>query len=124
MSLRTDLPALLRGCKAEPLEDAPRHVLADWLEEDDEPERAEFVRLQLAPIHLYDDWMPGRAAEEVREHRLLKANVRNWLNGYFAFSGWAQFSDNTEEDAEEVPSMARFERGTIKLASSIHQLAD
>lgn len=40
-----DLRALLAACHAEPTDDTPRLVLADWLEEHDDP-RGEFVRLQ------------------------------------------------------------------------------
>ncbi len=42
-----ELEALLRGCKEAPEDDQPRHVLADWLEEHGEADRAELVRLQL-----------------------------------------------------------------------------
>lgn len=40
-----DLHALLAACHAEPTDDTPRLVLADWLQEYDDP-RGEFVRLQ------------------------------------------------------------------------------
>jgi uncharacterized protein (TIGR02996 family) len=41
------LEALLCGCKEAPEDNEPRLVLADWLEEHGEADRAEFVRLQL-----------------------------------------------------------------------------
>jgi uncharacterized protein (TIGR02996 family) len=41
-----DLKALLTACHAEPDDDTPRLVLADWLEEHDDP-RGEMVRLQV-----------------------------------------------------------------------------
>ena len=40
-----DLRALLAACHAEPTDDTPRLVLADWLQEHDDP-RGELVRLQ------------------------------------------------------------------------------
>jgi uncharacterized protein (TIGR02996 family) len=52
-----DLEALLRGCKEAPEEDEPRHILADWLEEHGEADRAEFIRLQLRLSQ--DDWALG-----------------------------------------------------------------
>jgi uncharacterized protein (TIGR02996 family) len=42
------LTALLRECVENREDDAPRLVLADWLDDDGQHERAEFVRLQLA----------------------------------------------------------------------------
>jgi uncharacterized protein (TIGR02996 family) len=44
--------ALLRAIRANPDEDTPRLAYADWLDEHDQPERAEFIRVQvqLAPI--------------------------------------------------------------------------
>jgi uncharacterized protein (TIGR02996 family) len=43
----TDGVALLRAILTNPEEDMPRLVLADWLEENGCPERAEFVRVQV-----------------------------------------------------------------------------
>jgi uncharacterized protein (TIGR02996 family) len=40
------LEALLSGIVAEPLEETRWLVLADWLEEHDDPRRAELLRLQ------------------------------------------------------------------------------
>jgi uncharacterized protein (TIGR02996 family) len=44
----TDHDALLRAVLESPADDAPRLVLADWLEEHGHPDRAEFIRLQCA----------------------------------------------------------------------------
>jgi uncharacterized protein (TIGR02996 family) len=41
----TTLDALLAGIVAEPLEETRWLVLADWLEENDDPRRAELLRL-------------------------------------------------------------------------------
>lgn len=43
----TDRDALLAAILAQPKEDTPRLVYADWLEENGQPERAEFIRLQI-----------------------------------------------------------------------------
>ncbi len=40
--------ALLRAVLADPDDDAPRLILADWLDEHGQAERAEFIRLQIA----------------------------------------------------------------------------
>ena len=47
MILHADLLGLLRDAKLNPDDLRPRQILADWLEEHGQPERAEFVRLQL-----------------------------------------------------------------------------
>lgn len=43
-----DHDALLRAIGEQPEEDTPRLMYADWLEENDQPERADFVRNQIA----------------------------------------------------------------------------
>jgi uncharacterized protein (TIGR02996 family) len=50
---------LLSAVLADPFDDAPRLILADWLEENDKPERAEFIRDNIQQCdrcspHLYD----------------------------------------------------------------------
>src|SRR5262245_42897574 len=47
MTMSSTLRSLLADCKANPDEDAPRLVLADWLDDNGEPERAELVRIQV-----------------------------------------------------------------------------
>ncbi len=59
------------ACKASPDDDLPRRILADWLEENGQADRAEFIRLQLQrrvqeePVH--------------REEELLEQHQRDWL---------------------------------------------
>lgn len=48
MTATTDESALLAAIIAEPADDNVRLVYADWLDENDQPERAEFIRLQVA----------------------------------------------------------------------------
>ena len=43
----SDGDALMRAVLAQPLEDAPRLVYADWLEENGDRDRARFIRLQV-----------------------------------------------------------------------------
>jgi uncharacterized protein (TIGR02996 family) len=44
----TDRDAFLAAIHAAPDDDAPRLVYSDWLEENGQPERAEFIRIQIA----------------------------------------------------------------------------
>jgi uncharacterized protein (TIGR02996 family) len=52
----TDQDAFLRTIIENPDDDTPRLVFADWLEENGDPERAEFIRLQIQsdPILVWD----------------------------------------------------------------------
>lgn len=63
----SDADALLAAIAAHPLEDTPRLVYADWLDDHGEPIRAEFIRVQCAVRRLEE-----RPAAEQREH------VRLW----------------------------------------------
>jgi uncharacterized protein (TIGR02996 family) len=59
----SDGDALLAAIAAHPDDDTPRLVYADWLDEHDDPLRAEFVRVQVAVRRLEE-----RPASEQREH--------------------------------------------------------
>lgn len=59
----SDGDALLAAIAAHPNDDTPRLVYADWLDEHNDPLRAEFIRVQVAVRRLED-----RPAEEQREH--------------------------------------------------------
>lgn len=62
----SDRDALLRAILAEPAEDTPRLVFADWLDEHGEPARAETIREQIAWAR-GAPWTPGacvRISEE------------------------------------------------------------
>ena len=74
MSIRD---AFLADIAANPEDDAPRLVFADWLEENGEPERALFIRVQccLAQMDPYD----RQRRELVRaEQKLLRAFGNRW----------------------------------------------
>lgn len=80
-----DRRLLLKAIQAEPLEDTPRLILADWYEEHGDVDRAEFIRLQ---IH------------EPKSHRIAflfhrENNFRRWIPEPFA------------------PHEVKFERGLI-----------
>src|SRR5262245_35805795 len=51
----TDHDALLRAICENPREDTPRLAFADWLEENGQPERAAFIRTDIA-MSLRDEW--------------------------------------------------------------------
>jgi uncharacterized protein (TIGR02996 family) len=59
-------------------DDTPRLVYADWLEENGQPERAEFIRVQVELERLPLD-APGRPALEARAEDLLTESEERWL---------------------------------------------
>ncbi len=74
-SLPPNLLALLRAAKEEPEDLVPRRLLADWLEEQGQPERAELIRLQLERA----DAEPRRLLPGPREVELLARFADDWL---------------------------------------------
>ena len=76
-----DEPSFLRAVVAEPDDDAVRLVYADWLDEHDQPERAEFIRVQceLARKPLTD---PQRAPLVRRENEVWRQNGHRWLQSF------------------------------------------
>src|SRR5687768_11603514 len=78
---RPELLALLQAARDHPTPDAPRLVLADWLEEHgDESDRARaaFIRLQCARAGLrHDD--PSQQERQREEQQLLDRYGAGWL---------------------------------------------
>src|SRR3954463_8331598 len=74
----TDCDALLAGIVADPLEETRWLVLADWLEENDDPRRAELLRLhrRLLSTCCEPDAHPERADWQARVTELLVVGVR------------------------------------------------
>jgi len=68
--------ALHRAICENPDEDTPRLVFADWLDEHDEPERAEFIRLQIEIAQLPEG--KKKQKRQVREKELLDAHKEVW----------------------------------------------
>ena len=72
--------SLLAAIWAEPHDDTPRLAYADWLQEHDQPERAEFIRAQCAVAPL-DEWDERYPALEKRQAALLKKFGAAWRKG-------------------------------------------
>jgi uncharacterized protein (TIGR02996 family) len=85
--------ALLAAVLAEPDDDAPRLVYADWLDENGRPERATFIRLQieLARLAWYD---PRRDVLTRKATRLLDLYQDDWVAELPEIDGitWGPFS--------------------------------
>src|SRR5688572_20997900 len=70
--------AFLADIIANPDDDGPRLVYADWLEDNGQPERAEFIRLQIELSRLPEHDGPRRAELEARERQLLEEHGEEW----------------------------------------------
>lgn len=69
--------AFLRAILADPDDDAPRLIYADWLDENGDSDRAEFIRLQIA-LAAGAKGDPRRPELTRRERQLLGAHGREW----------------------------------------------
>src|SRR5262249_35303355 len=70
---------------ADPENDAPRLILADWLDEHGEADRAEFIRLQCAAAAL-PPWDWRRLQAEVRSQFLLRQHEKAWVGPWFKYA--------------------------------------
>lgn len=59
-------------------EDIPRLVFADWLQEQGQEDRAEFIRVQVDRARL-PEWDPAQVHLRIREQQLLKRYGEEWL---------------------------------------------
>jgi uncharacterized protein (TIGR02996 family) len=96
--------AFLDAIRAEPDVDAHRLVFADWLDENGQADRAEFIRTQCELARSADN--PRRAHLEERERRLLAAHAREWADPWPRFQNW--------EYAGDGPWRAEFRRGFLE----------
>jgi uncharacterized protein (TIGR02996 family) len=78
--METEDAALWRAVVADPHDDAPRLVFADWLEEHGQPPRAEFIRVQCRLAALEED-DPARSSLERRERQLWLRHRADWRAG-------------------------------------------
>src|SRR5262245_46514164 len=65
-------------------DDRSRLVFADWLDERGDPDRAEFIRLQVELANWVAD-LDRRTALKAREQELLERHAREWLGELSSF---------------------------------------
>jgi uncharacterized protein (TIGR02996 family) len=70
--------ALLAVIGSNPDEDTPRLVFADWCDENNEPERASFIRLQFEAGR-HDENTPERMDIEEQAVAVFETHHRKWL---------------------------------------------
>jgi uncharacterized protein (TIGR02996 family) len=88
----SDRLAFLRAIRANPDDDTARLAFADWLDENDEPERAEFIRVQieLEPVRYRIDNPRARELHK-REDALLRAHGDDWIGTNHLLTNPADF---------------------------------
>lgn len=114
----TDHDALLATIIAQPDEDTPRLAYADWLDEHDNPARAEFIRLQ----HRLEPLPPGpeRSALEDRADELLALHEMDWLGPVDKLYSWG-WRRGFVEEASGGPrptleaARGQFERNPVRV---------
>jgi uncharacterized protein (TIGR02996 family) len=85
-----ELLSLIQGCKDAPDDDVPRLILADWLEENGDADRAEFVRLSVR-LAAGDVSLGDEAVVIARLHKLYSPNAERWLGGLRRWTGRLTF---------------------------------
>lgn len=96
-----DHDALLHAIGEHPEEDTPRLMYADWLEENDQPERADFVRNQVEMAHIgLDD--PARGPHVLKNAFYLNYFVPAWKAELPRLSKieWSDFNRGLMEEFE------------------------
>ncbi len=73
----SDEAALLAAIYANPDDDTPRLVYADWLDEHGDPARAEFIRVQIR-LEVAQEWNAERRRLQARESELFDAHREEW----------------------------------------------
>lgn len=84
--------AFLEDILAHPDDDAPRLIFADWLEEEGDAERGEFIRVQVERAHL-PIWDPRQVRLRLRESELIKQYGEKWKQELPTLEGveWREF---------------------------------
>ena len=97
----TNCDALLRAMADAPEDDIVRLAYADWLEENGDPDRADFVRIQMELSRIGPN-DPDRREWVVRHARHLKQNVPRWKAELPQLPGieWGDFHRGLVEEVQ------------------------
>jgi uncharacterized protein (TIGR02996 family) len=119
-----DRDALLNAIAEHPEEDVPRLMYADWLEENGEPERADFVRnqVELGRVGIDD---PARRALVVKNVRYLNEFVPHWKDQLPQLPGvaWGDFNRGLIEEVQvDTNENAAFAATEIFAVPGVHVL--
>lgn len=118
--------AFWAAIRESPADDVPRLVYADWLEEHDEPERAEFIRIQCSLAILGPDRRKGRKQRkqlEPREQDLLTAYGDQWLAPVGEVLRCSNPRDREDRRLDRLRCRRGFPNGSYLGLESAHRLA-
>lgn len=116
----SDRAALVAAVAAVPDDDLPKLVLADWLDEHGDPDRAEFIRLQVAAYRDSQAFPPREDAERlVRIRDLFLANYERWLGPVYEPLGLPLPAFRSGEAAT---LLGRLARGVLRVVNPLSAL--
>jgi uncharacterized protein (TIGR02996 family) len=117
--------AFLRDIVESPEDDAPRLIYADWLEDNGQPERAEFIRVQLALAGMPAD-DPSRDELRATERGLLEHHAHQWAGPPKELAGWRRFRRGFIEPvtAPAAEVLAALRRGEPICDTTVEGLLD
>lgn len=120
--MTTELTAFLRAIKADPDDDNPRLLLADWLEEGGQAERADLIRSQceLARLDRANDSGPRQAYLKQAVQSLVEHHRNEWLAPYRKLFRVSQF--NQSVSASGWLEGPWFDRGMVHLRMSLEHV--
>jgi uncharacterized protein (TIGR02996 family) len=106
----TEQVALWQAIRENPDEDTPRLVYADWLQENGEEERAEFIRLQCQLAAIAHRPENQRAIGQLRARcdRIVGPNRKRWTQALFD----VVWRDLNRQDREAVKRARQWQGGT------------
>src|SRR5262249_52808848 len=108
--------AFFEDVREHPDDDAPRLIFADWLEDNGDPDRAEFIRARIYGVRLagLDSQQADASSETFRQraHVLLRANWKRWAEPLAAFFGSSHF--NWPDRGYHSEALNHFPRGFVE----------
>ncbi len=114
--------ALLRTIRETPDDDTARLVYADLVEEEGDPARGEFIRVQVALANI-SETDPARRALEDREHELLAEHESRWLGvptDSDGLTAW-QFVRGFVDDVSATPNFMQNEGSDLCAVNPVHR---
>jgi uncharacterized protein (TIGR02996 family) len=109
-----ELKALLQRCREAPADDMPRLVLADWLDENEESDRATFIRVQIALSHPTADALQQQEWKRL-EQGLLRSHADEWFGDLQSIHNGLRYTDDPPRRPNPFnwDGTTRFVRGFI-----------
>ena len=117
----TDRDALLAAILAHPDEDTPRLMFADWLKDNGEADRGEFVRLQVEAAHA-EPFSPAARELDAAAQRLLDRHTSAWTRHVTERVVGCQFARGFVEHAAVNAATATRDLAALLAAEPVRSL--